>query len=429
MRTQNLPAEETNETLGRCLQSARPLAIAALAISAVLITVAPAPAINVESDTGVPWEQPVGTLRYWFDVTALPPPAAAGMEADIRWAFSQWRDFDDGFSLSIQEGSSFTSTLTVRWEDMGTGIASLAAGGNPQRCGVGFTCTMRFNSQQQWEVGGGNPGGNEFDARGVALHEVGHSVGLGHSNSSTRYNGVNLGFPENQNLVAMHALSAGVGGRDGIGKDDCAAMQFQRWGDAVCNRTITRTWGGMQRYGVDSTSSTPRYFHGWGFSNAWQYVSANSSGVGVWPNSAHWRMRPYPGTPDGQLGGIYDVEGAGTARGPNQPLDLNSRWRVRAVVGAPNYNTTTARYRICLYMRDDASATVTAAWKANQSCGPVTTMDDGEGWTTVTTPCYQLPSDARDERYLRTYIVVYDEGGGTVFLSQWEVEERTAAQC
>ncbi|VAW07157.1 hypothetical protein MNBD_ACTINO02-145, partial [hydrothermal vent metagenome] len=157
--------------------------------------------------------------------------------------------------------------------------------------------------------------------------------------------------------------------------------------------------------------------------------SANSSGVGVWPNSAHWRMRPYPGTPDGQFGGIYDVEGAGTARGPNQPLDLNSRWRVRAVVGAPNYNTTTARYRICLYMRDDASATVTAAWKANQSCGPVTTMDDGEGWTTVATPCYQLPSDARDERYLRTYIVVYDEGGGTVFLSQWEVEERTAAQC
>lgn len=405
----------------------RPSIVVALVVSTVLALVTPAAAINDESDGGIHWAEPPGTLRYWFDTGALPPQA---MQDDVVWAYDQWDDFDDGFPLAIAPGTSTNRTVVIRWENMGTGIASVAIGGNPQHCGTGNSCTMRYNSQRTWDYGGGAPASNAMDARGVTLHEVGHSLGLGHSTASTRYNGVNLGSAQNREIIVMHpALNPGDDANDLISKDDCAAMQFQTRGDAVCNRAISHTWGSMPRFGTDSTSTTPRYFHGWGFNSGWQYVSANSELSGVTPNSAHWRMRPYPGTPDGQFGGIYDLEGAGSAAGYYQPVEVGSRWRVRAVVGAPDYNTTNAQLKICLYMRDDASASNTSNWKASQACTPVINLSAGQDWTTVTTGCYLLPSNATDERYLRSYVVVYDEGGGTVFISQWEIEQRSLSQC
>lgn len=55
-----------------------------------------------------------------------------------------------------------------------------------------FITTVTMDSAENWYTGTGSPGDSQFDYWSVALHEVFHSLGAGHSDSSTEPNSVML---------------------------------------------------------------------------------------------------------------------------------------------------------------------------------------------------------------------------------------------
>lgn len=98
-----------------------------------------------------------------------------------------------------------------------------------------------------------------------------------------------------------------------------------------------------------------------------------------------------------------------------------STWNVSLVVGAPSTNAEPIRFKACIYMRDDASASQTATWKANERCTPEIALNPGQGWqSTGATPWYTLPSHASNNRYLRSYVVVRPSDA-SLYIDRWEV--------
>lgn len=55
--------------------------------------------------------------------------------------------------------------------------------------------TMKFDTAENWYLGSSAPGSSQVDARSVAVHEFGHGLGLGHTQSSN--------CPNNSNRATM----------------------------------------------------------------------------------------------------------------------------------------------------------------------------------------------------------------------------------
>jgi hypothetical protein len=84
--------------------------------------------------------------------------------------------------------------------------------------------------------------------------------------------------------------------------------------------------------------------------------------VPPWSAVCHWRLRLRPDYSFGDFAAIYDFAGPGTV--PDDQQDIfettlrgGERFQFWARIATTNYNTNTARIRMCLYLRENQIGT------------------------------------------------------------------------
>ena len=142
--------------------------------------------------TGAKWGSPVlgteaGPVTYSFvtqtygnePIHLRAQPLAPEYQAEVREAFSEWSQ-TAGISFA-EVADSPASQIRIGWEPMDGPYYTVGQsywtyqGGQLQQSWIGF------DNGENWLPGPSGPElGNGLDFEAVALHEIGHSIGLGH---------------------------------------------------------------------------------------------------------------------------------------------------------------------------------------------------------------------------------------------------------
>jgi hypothetical protein len=166
---------------------------------------------------------PGGASVAGYPYISLDSFLAPGYEEGLRWAFAQWSAVANiQFREVPDNGEAFATTpdagvIRLGGIDLGPGSGVLAQTAGP----IGsfyesvnpFNSTTRFTSNYVWTYSD-NSGGYNFNR--VALHEIGHLLGLGHEPNVSSI----MNYPYNEGLPL------------GLQPDDIAGIQFI-YGSAV----------------------------------------------------------------------------------------------------------------------------------------------------------------------------------------------------
>ena len=155
----------------------------------------------------------VGQFPYIALDSFLPP----GYESHLEWAFAQWSAVANVQFQEVPDHAGAIATYpdagVIRFAGIelaiGAGILAQTAGpvGTYHEAENFFNSTTRFTSNVGWSYSDSGPGYN-FDR--VALHEIGHLMGLGHE----------------QNVPSIMNLYYNTGLPLGLQPDDVAGAQF-----------------------------------------------------------------------------------------------------------------------------------------------------------------------------------------------------------
>ncbi|MFI9203179.1 matrixin family metalloprotease [Streptomyces sp. NPDC053048] len=134
---------------------------------------------------GCKYEQQV--LRYRF-TNGTPDISGEDERTAVEKAFNTWADAL--FGMTFEETTSSDADFVIGWAAGAHGDGSSFDGiGNtlahaffPPPCGGSHAGDMHFDEAEKWSLTGS---GGTFDTETVALHEIGHLLGLDHSQVTT----------------------------------------------------------------------------------------------------------------------------------------------------------------------------------------------------------------------------------------------------
>lgn len=107
----------------------------------------------------------------------------AGWQTEIANAFAAWSAVADIQFMEVADGGGAFNVgavghIRIGGENLGGPGGTLAHGFYPPNNGVTAAGDIHFDTGDTWKIGFGGPG---FDIFFVALHEIGHAIGLDHT--------------------------------------------------------------------------------------------------------------------------------------------------------------------------------------------------------------------------------------------------------
>jgi IPT/TIG domain-containing protein/matrixin len=160
----------------------------------------------------------------------------AGSEWDSNVAFAA-KNFDyDWQGAATAVGTVNDNVLSSLQATCGGGTLAFTETGD----GISNGWRIRFCEEWTWDDGPGSVPGNNIDIQGVAAHELGHALGMGHSNTGCNGSG-------SQPIMCAVASGNGTGART-IKPDDAAGLQAI-YGAIPSNKPFISSLGGSTTQG------------------------------------------------------------------------------------------------------------------------------------------------------------------------------------
>lgn len=135
---------------------------------------------------GPDWSYKSSPMGESLQVCTSGMPSGAAQiikRAAARWNYAAFRFSFRGDGCS--SGGQFPRYNGVNQVDWGGGLGSGTLARTlvtyERSSGNALECDIRFNADQPWYVGSGGVPDGRFDLYSVALHELGHCLGLGHN--------------------------------------------------------------------------------------------------------------------------------------------------------------------------------------------------------------------------------------------------------
>jgi len=133
------------------------------------------------ASTGCRWE--ASTITYWLENLTNDLPEAR-CRTLIAEAFGVWAEAGDLAFQEVADGT--TAMIRIRWSDPGAlseigPLHVFAYTFYPPPCGNPTPGTVIFDESDRWLDDGAPPGAEGRNLRLVAIHEIGHALGLDHS--------------------------------------------------------------------------------------------------------------------------------------------------------------------------------------------------------------------------------------------------------